>query len=148
PDSLAQREDVIQILHDLGIEYDSDPRIIEVLNKIDQLTPDGRNEVLNRVTFQPRQIALSALSGEGTENLLTEIQKIVAQHRRQVTFSIASSRGDVLSWLHERATVLNEELVDDNMHLRVDIDPADIGRLAERFGVKPEESETLNAVHG
>lgn len=148
PDSLAQREDVIQILHDLGIEYDSDPRIIEVLNKIDQLTPDSRNEVLNRVTFQPRQIAISALSGEGTENLLTEIQKIVAQHRRQVTFSIASSRGDVLSWLHERATVLNKELIDDKMHLRVDIDPADIGRLAERFGVKPEESETLNAVHG
>ncbi|QQG35412.1 MAG: GTPase HflX [Micavibrio aeruginosavorus] len=148
PDTKAQCEDVIQILHDLGIEYESDHRIIEVLNKIDRMDIDSRRDLLNKATFQPRQIAISALTGEGTENLLSEIQKMVSQHRRQLTFHIASSRGDAISWLHERASVLDERASDDGiMYLRVEIDPADVGRLQERFGIKPEEGKRLDAAN-
>lgn len=141
PDSLAQREDVIQILSDLGIEYDSDKRIIEVMNKIDRLDEQGREAVSNQVNFQPRQIALSALTGEGAETLLSEIQKIVAEHHQTVTYRIDPARGEVLSWLHERAYVVKQEQDDEFVQITVDIDPADMGRFKDRFDIEPEKEK-------
>lgn len=141
PDTLAQREDVIQILADLGIEYDSDKRIVEVMNKIDRLDEHAREDMINQVSFQPRQIAISALTGEGTDTLLREIQNIVAEHHQTVTYRVDSGRGDVLSWLHERAYVIKQENDGHIVEITVDIDPADMGRFNDRFGIPPEKEE-------
>ncbi len=141
PDTLAQREDVIHILHDLGIEYDSDKRIIEVMNKIDRLNEDDREALINQTDFQPRQIAISALTGQGSENLLAAIQSIVSEHHRTLTYSFDSSRGDILSWLHERAYVIKQETQDHITYITVDIDPADMGRFKDRFGIEPLEEQ-------
>ncbi len=141
PDTLAQREDVIHILHDLGIEYDSDKRIIEVMNKIDRLSGDDREALINQTDFQPRQIAISALTGQGSDNLLAAIQSIVSEHHKTLTYSFDSSRGDILSWLHERAYVIKQETEDHITHITVDIDPADMGRFKDRFGIEPLEEQ-------
>ncbi len=141
PDTLAQREDVIHILHDLGIEYDSDKRIVEVMNKIDRLSADDREAMINQTDFQPRQIAISALTGQGSDNLLAAIQSIVSEHHRTLTYSFDSSRGDILSWLHERAYVIKQETHDHITHITVDIDPADMGRFKDRFNIDPTEEQ-------
>lgn len=141
PDTLAQREDVIQILHDLGIEYDTDKRIIEVMNKIDRLNEHDREELVHQVSFQPQQIAISALTGQGTDNLLNAIQGIVSEHHRTVVYNFDSSRGDILSWLHERAYVIKQESEDHITKIIVDIDPADMGRFKDRFGIEPLEEQ-------
>lgn len=141
PDTLAQREDVIQILHDLGIEYDTDKRIIEVMNKIDRLNEHDREELVHQVSFQPQQIAISALTGQGTDNLLNAIQAIVSEHHRTVVYNFDSSRGDILSWLHERAYVIKQESEDHITKIIVDIDPADMGRFKDRFGIEPLEEQ-------
>lgn len=141
PDTLAQREDVIQILHDLGIEYDGDKRIIEVMNKIDRLNDHDREELIHQTGFQPKQIALSALTGQGTEDLLSAIQHVVSEHHRTVTYSLDSSRGDILSWLHERTYVIKQETEGQATHITVDIDPADMGRFKDRFGINPLEDQ-------
>lgn len=139
PDTLAQREDVIHILQDLGIEYDSDKRIIEVMNKIDRLSEDDRNMIVNQTDFQTRKIAISAITGQGSDSLLAAIQSIVSEHHRTLTYGIDSCRGDILSWLHERAYVLKQETQDHLTYVTVDIDPADMGRLKDRFGIDPLE---------
>lgn len=141
PDTLAQREDVINILSDLGIEYDSDRRIIEVMNKIDRLNEHDREEVINQVSFQPRQIAISALTGEGTDNLLQAIQSIVSEHRKTITYSIDTARGDAISWLHERTHVIKQNTDDHMLEITVEIDPADMGRFKDRFGISEKEEQ-------
>lgn len=141
PDTMAQREDVIQILADLGIEYDGDKRIIEVMNKIDRLSEHDREAIIEQTSYQTRQIAISALTGQGTDNLLAAIQSIVSEHHRTVTYSVDASRGDVLSWLHERAYVINQETEDHITRITVDIDPADMGRFKDRFGIDPVEEQ-------
>ena len=142
PDSNAQREDVIQILHDLGIEYDSDKRVIEVMNKIDRLNDQEREGMINQAAFKERQVAISALTGEGSEELLAAIQKIVSEHHRTVTYQFDSSRGDILSWLHERTYVMTQDTQDHTTTITVDIDPADMGRFKDRFGMEPVKQDT------
>lgn len=140
PDTLAQREDVIQILADLGIEYDSDKRIIEVMNKIDRLDEQGREAINNQPSdSQPRQIAISALQGDGTDSLLAEIQKIVAEDHLRATYRIDAGRGEVISWLHERAYVIDQVTDEDMIEITVDMEPADMGRFKDRFDISPEE---------
>lgn len=145
PDTLAQREDVINILRDLGIEYDSDRRIIEVMNKIDRLSAQDREALINQSSFQPQQIALSALTGQGSDSLLAAIQAIVSEHHQTLTYRFDSSRGDILSWLHERAYVIKQETDEHITMITVDIDPADMGRFKDRFNIDPvKEQDTQN----
>ena len=65
---LEQRNEVIKILHEIGI-YDDDERIIEVINKIDLI--ENLNKFHNSLNNQ--SVYVSALSGEGIEELKTKI---------------------------------------------------------------------------
>ena len=65
---LEQRNEVIKILHEIGI-YDDDERIIEVINKVDLMK--NLNKYHN--TFNDQSVYVSALSGEGIEDLKTKI---------------------------------------------------------------------------
>src|SRR5262249_32202129 len=70
PDHEAQKEDVVSILADLGIEYETDDRIMEVLNKIDMLEEGIREDILRQVRFDESAVAISALTGQRTDELL------------------------------------------------------------------------------
>tara|TARA_B100000035_G_scaffold182386_1_gene155689 strand:+ start:8975 stop:10051 length:1077 start_codon:yes stop_codon:yes gene_type:complete len=65
---LEQRNEVIKILHEIGI-YDDDERIIEVINKVDLMK--NLNKYHN--SFNDQSVYVSALSGEGIEDLKTKI---------------------------------------------------------------------------
>ena len=65
---LEQRNEVIKILNEIGI-YDDDERIIEVINKVD-LIKDINNY---HNSFNNQSVYVSALSGEGIEELKTKI---------------------------------------------------------------------------
>jgi len=65
---LEQRNEVIKILHEIGI-YDDDERIIEVINKVDLMK--NLNNYHN--SFNDQLVYISALSGEGIEDLKTKI---------------------------------------------------------------------------
>ena len=67
---LEQRNEVIKILDEIGI-YNDDQRIIEVINKVDLI--DNLNKHHN--SFSNQSVHVSALSGEGIEELKTKIAK-------------------------------------------------------------------------
>ena len=67
---LEQRNEVIKILDEIGI-YNDDQRIIEVINKVDLI--DNLNKHHN--SFSDQSVHVSALSGEGIEELKTKIAK-------------------------------------------------------------------------
>ncbi|MGB3659567.1 MAG: GTPase HflX, partial [Pseudolabrys sp.] len=75
-DSGAQSHDVGKVLGELGIES-SDPRLLEVWNKIDSLNSDQRLRVSNLAERQQDRsypLLVSALNGEGVERLLAAIE--------------------------------------------------------------------------
>ena len=136
----AQREDVISILGDLGIDYAHDPRIIEVLNKLDAVDEHDREDILRQSDFAERSVAVSALTGEGSEKLLAEIERFTAAGRKVIEFALDLVDGEALAWLYQHAHIQNRRDEDNHITVSVEIDPADLGRFKEKFGYKPAEA--------
>lgn len=137
PDCDAQKDDVISILADLGIEYDTDPRVLEALNKTDALTEGEAQDLRRKASFSDRQVCLSALTGQGTEALLEKISAIVCRDRETVYFRLRAADGEALAWLHAHAQVLNCEAGEDTLAVAVSVDAANLGRFQDRFSYRP-----------
>lgn len=134
-DSAAQKDDVIATLAELGVDYEADTRIIEVLNKIDALDPTAHTDVLREEKFSTNKvIAVSALSGEGIDRLVREIAQRIGAERKTATFTLdAATAGEALSWLHAHAEMLDLREEEGLMIAQVRIAPADLGRFESRF---------------
>ncbi len=140
-DSAAQKDDVIATLAELGVDYEADTRIIEVLNKIDALDPGAHTDVLREEKFSGNKtVAVSALSGEGIDRLVREIAQRIGAERKTATFTLDSATaGEALSWLHAHAEMLDLREEDGLMVAQVRISPADLGRFKSRFMVHDNE---------
>jgi GTP-binding protein HflX len=120
-DSEAQSHDVGKVLTELGIEPD-DPRLLEVWNKIDRLDSNQRERIFNFAERQHRRYPLlvSALSGEGVENLLAAIEARLGEARQTLHLLLDPSDGAGLSWLYRHSEVLSREMRDDG-HLELSV---------------------------
>jgi GTP-binding protein HflX len=131
----AQSADVGHILTDLGIDPDDESRLIEVWNKADLLPPDERERLLNAAERSERRpVLVSALTGEGMDQLLAGIEARIAQGRPTFEVTVDPSDGQGLNWLYEQAEVLDRRANDQgNPVLRVRIAPEKEPRLLNRF---------------
>ena len=140
-DSDVEKQDVEQVLGSLDI--DSDTVLLEAWNKIDNLGPDDRAEILARADLSRRSegetpsYAISALSGEGFGGLLAAIDDALSRFRTEATLDLPSDDGAALAWLHRNGDVLNEVFEDDRAKVQVSMDEADWARFAQRFGYTP-----------
>jgi GTP-binding protein HflX len=96
PDTEAEARDVAAVLTELGIDLGSSDRIIEVWNKVD-LLPEQSRPTRTSDGEGPRVVAISALTGEGLEELLAVIETRLSLHR--LVFEVALS-GEGLAGLH------------------------------------------------
>ena len=129
-DTEAQREDVISVLSDLGIDYSADPRIIEVLNKIDA-AEDVRPRLYRN--FTGAQIGVSALKKKNLPALLNAVTEIVSNKRESVKISLNAGQGKALSWLYANAEIVQKRAKEDKLTLTVAIEPADLKMFESRF---------------
>ena len=136
-DSAAQSQDVRKVIGELGIGS-SDPRVIEVWNKIDRLDPNARTRLANMAQRQaPTQpVLVSALSGEGADDLIASIENRFGEKRQTLEVSIDPADGAGLSWLYRHSEVLSKDMRDDGrlaVIVRADADKA--ARVKAKFGV-------------
>ena len=137
-DAGAQSHDVEKVLGELGIEA-SDRRLIEVWNKIDRLDAEGRARVINLAERQPvenRPVIVSALSGEGLDQLTAAIEARLGESRQTIELSVDPADGAGLSWLYRHSEVLSSGMADDGrMAVTVRADPDQAARVKARFGL-------------
>lgn len=133
PDTQAQRDDVHTVLRELELDPDTDERVIEVLNKIDCLEPDDREAVLTQTRRDPRSVAVSAITGQGIEDLDALLDRRMNAGRRVVDLSVNLGDGAALAWLYANGEVLDRRDEEETAHLHVALDPADIARFEKRF---------------
>ncbi len=133
-DYMAQKNDVITILQDLGVEYEKDERIIEVYNKIDKLNQEDREEFerLCKISNIP-SIMVSAFKGQGIDNLLSYAAEITSRNNKQVSYSIRIEDGKALSWLYENGDVAEREDSNDTVRVSVNLDEAHIQKFESSF---------------
>jgi GTP-binding protein HflX len=135
-DSEAQKRDVIAVLADLGLDAEGELPVIEALNKIDLLDADAAETVRNRARRDPGLVAVSALGGEGTDDLLAAIDAELAASRQIYHYRLGPANGADIAWLYEHGEVLDRHDFDDGgARLSVRLDPAD----ADRFGHRAED---------
>ncbi|MCG8609329.1 MAG: 50S ribosome-binding GTPase, partial [Pseudomonadales bacterium] len=136
----AQKEDVIEILEDLGIEYDNDERILEVYNKADALDEDSRADLARQAKFDPKCVLVSAGKNTGTEELLEKIASVTADQHVQAVYRINVADGKALSWLYEHSDVVSREDQDKFIECTVRIDPANMNKFQTQYQYENEHN--------
>ncbi|MFY7780768.1 MAG: GTPase HflX, partial [Tagaea sp.] len=106
---------------------------VEVYNKLDRLDPEARDAWTARATREANAACLSAITGEGTDRLLTLIDKRLAALRQTVEYDLPFADGAALAWLHEHGQVLDSRAEDGHLHVTVALDPADRQRFEHRL---------------
>ena len=147
-DADAQSSDVRDILHQLGIEVADDEgaaKLIEVWNKVDRLDGEAHARLSNIVQRQPagrRPILISALSGQGLDELVLEIERRIAATRVVLDLHLDSSDGAGISWLHRNSEVLSKEFSPDGrLAVTVRVDPVNAGAVRAKFGAPDPTNE-------
>jgi GTPase len=109
-DSTAQAQDVRNVLEEMGISQ-TEKSIIEVWNKMDSCDPFQRETLTNLAARRGESspaIAVSALTGDGIDTLLTRIGDAIASERTCWRLALAPDEGKNLHWLHEQAEILEK----------------------------------------
>ncbi|MFL6771258.1 MAG: GTPase HflX, partial [Sphingomicrobium sp.] len=129
PDSDAQAVDVEAVLESLGLAEEDSPPRIEVWNKLDLLAPSDRVELLGEARRRDDVIAVSALTGEGVDDLREAISHLL--HAKSQTHHIRLNAGDGprIAWLHARGEVLEQHPDGDQLHLSVKLSPENWARF-------------------
>src|ERR1700759_3347365 len=139
-DAEAQEKDVDAVLRQLGIDTTVGGRIIEIWNKIDRFAPDEKENLRNIAARRSPEhpcYLVSAVSGEGTDELLTAIETLLAAARTTLDLSIDAADGAGISWLHRNAEVLNKELHDGRFDMTVRVDETKRDIVVNRYAAVP-----------
>lgn len=143
PETEAQKADVEQVLSGLGIEMatgddgvlpSTGRTILEVLNKIDLMEADQRQNLLDQAKRDPRLVPISAVTGEGCDALLAEIERQLAANRLVVTYHLGHDQGSAVSWLYQHGEVLERADSDESAELTVRLSPTDVERFERLHG--------------
>ncbi|MEM8772817.1 MAG: GTPase HflX [Pseudomonadota bacterium] len=154
-DSDAQRDDVLSVLSELGVQEDDKRHMIEALNKLDLLDVEDRLEAEalsrhNRETAAgtieaPVRIAISAMTGDGLEELMACVGDMLTAAHVTTDIHLAHSDGAARAWLHERADILNEATGDDGITLTVRASRKTQGQFFKTF---PDAFEIKSVIEG
>lgn len=130
----AERAQVHEVLRELGVlpagEGEQTVPVIEAWNKIDLLDEDERADVIAAAAGDPQVIPVSAVTGEGVEQLARHFSDVLAQGSREYQLQLPASDGKRLAWLHEHGEVLEDACEESGLRLvRVRLAPKAYGQF-------------------
>lgn len=132
PETEAQREDVHHVLAELGVGEQVEQGLIEVLNKIDLLSPDQQAVLCNQSARNPGVVPASAITGEGVDALVRLLDERITAGREIIDVTLESSDGAAIAWLYRHGEVLSRADADGATRLKVSLDPASRARFEHR----------------
>ncbi|GAB4250007.1 MAG: GTPase HflX [Acidobacteriota bacterium] len=115
------RRTVCRVLEEIGA---GDVPVLEVYNKLDRWSAAGE-------VPSGEGVAVSALTGEGIELLLAELESRISSRYLRVTLVIPFARGDVIPEVRGRGRVQSVSYEADGTKIVADLRPADVGRFRE-----------------
>ena len=132
PETGAQAADVQTVLSQLGIEPD-DRRVLEVWNKVDLLDPERKEEVEAQARRAAAAAAVSAVTGEGCDQLLARIAERI-DIGPEIEAQVPAGEGGALAWLyaHGRVTRRDDDQ-DGGVRVAVRLDDQTLGRFERLF---------------
>jgi len=139
-ESEAQKHDVEDILKSLGIMDNDGANIFEVWNKTDLLGPEQR-EILQNIAARHDNVAMvSALSGQGCDELLSKLDHVLARGKKTFTLKFSHADGGDIALFYKYGEVLERSDSENFTEISVRLDPAAIGQLT-KMGQKLEKPD-------
>jgi GTP-binding protein HflX len=137
PESDAQREDVLQILRDLGVLDDTQagnqPRMVEIWNKLDLLDDDWRAELSGKAARDDNLLMISAETGEGIDAFKAHLTALIAKGNDLRTVKLRTNNGAALAWLHGRGVVSGQHVDGDIVTVDVSLSRQLWGQFEKQF---------------
>jgi len=130
PDSEAQKSEVEAVLVELGLAH---ARPLEVLNKLDLLDAEAKTLVRNRAARNEDAVAVSAVTGEGCDDLLRALDRRLAESRHVVDIEVSLADGAALAWLYRHGEILERRDEGLLTHIVVALDAEEEARFRSRF---------------
>lgn len=134
-DSDLQRDDVLEVLRELGVHLDDQQKhipMLEAMNKLDLLDGDAAELLRTKVHHNEDMTALSGLTGEGCPQLLERIDTILGEKDQIVEITVPYSDGQTTAWLHQHGEILNQDSGDDGTKFKVKLDPIAWGQYQKK----------------
>ncbi|MFL6734020.1 MAG: GTPase HflX [Sphingomicrobium sp.] len=128
-DREAQLEDVDDVLKSLGLAEEGAPPRLEAWNKLDLLGREDRDALLEEAKRREDVIPISALSGEGVEELRQQIAEKLRSTDQVHEVNVDAADGSKLAWLHSRGEVLDQQIDGGEMRLSVRLSPENWARF-------------------
>lgn len=114
PDTDIQEQDVIDVLKDLGVQDRLETAYLELCNKMDLVSPE---DPTLQHHLKPESLPISALTGEGLDEVLRQIDLFFAQREDVFTITLLPEDGKKLAWLYEHGEILKRDETETEMTL-------------------------------
>ncbi|GFZ96011.1 GTPase HflX [Salipiger profundus] len=117
PNTTEQAADVDAIMKSLGV--DEEVPLLEVWNKVDLLDGESRDAILTRAAREEDVFAVSALTGEGLQEMLAEVTERLQGETVEEELRLAFDDGRRRSWLFNKGLVQHEHQDEDGFVVKV-----------------------------
>lgn len=135
PDTNHQAKDVYQVLEELDI---ADPLetgiLLEVCNKSDLLSQEDVEMIENRQKRDNNLVIISALSGQGIDELLGRIDEKLQEKGALLQLTIPTSEGEMLAWCYRQGIIVDRQDEEEEIHLTLRLTAEEKAKFIERFG--------------
>ncbi len=131
PEHIIQAEDVKMVLSELGVDRGS-KRIIDVYNKVD-IAHTNDLDLVQPAINSGQAIAVSAVTGEGAEVLLSSIDEALAADGSEVVVRISCAAGDALAYLYRTAFSISSESDGEDVIVRAKLAKSDLARFVKQW---------------
>jgi len=132
----VEKQDVVKILGDLGINAATDNRIIDVLNKIDLIPLEDRTRVVNSSMRKDDVVAVSAITGEGIDELLRTIDVILCRNQTTLSVKVDITDGSAIAWLHKNGNIIDRKDDEEFIDFKLAMDHENVERFKSNFNYK------------
>tara|TARA_R110002124_G_scaffold66684_3_gene181413 strand:- start:30 stop:1286 length:1257 start_codon:yes stop_codon:yes gene_type:complete len=119
PETQAQSDDVSDILEELNVTDDAKEGMIEVWNKTDLLSEADLMAAMNTSDRHDKVQAVSAITGNGVADLLSEIESSLQETTMDEIVRLAFSEGGRRAWLYKQGVVTDEDVQENLISLSV-----------------------------
>jgi GTP-binding protein HflX len=119
--ALEQMKAVREVLDEIGAGKVEE---VVAINKVDLLES---SEQIQKVV--PGAVLVSALTGQGVHELLSEISGRLRRRAVLKEISVPLQHGELLAFLHREGEILSERIDEDGINVLVRLEPASLGLL-------------------
>jgi GTP-binding protein HflX len=134
-----QKRDVLAVLSELGVSPQRLGEMIELRNKIDLLDPEERQAAQNNADRSAGVVAASAVTGEGIDTLLAEIEARLFPRRIIFTLRLDHSAGRAISWLYGHGEVQGREDGEAGVDMTVEMTEKEFFQFQKECGAAAAE---------